>query len=252
MSSITRVNTLKTEAEFHDYLQKVGAQIPFDEQLSPGHTSPLGKPFVAGNKTVGNRFAILPMEGWDAENDGKPNDLVRRRWRRFGLSGAKLIWGGEAVAVRHDGRANPNQLVMQEKYLADFSSLREEILQGHKEAGQGTSDLLIGLQLTHSGRFARPNDKKKLEPRILYRHPIVEKRYPIEGDHLLFSDDELSILIDDFIAAAKLAQKAGFDFVEDEHRTMRIGQTSRGFEPSEGGDVVHERFDDDGRGRLAQ
>jgi len=57
MSSITRVNTLKTEAEFHDYLQKVGAQIPFDEQLSPGHTSPLGKPFVAGNKTVGNRSA---------------------------------------------------------------------------------------------------------------------------------------------------------------------------------------------------
>ena len=37
-----------------------------------------------------------------------------RRWQNFGRSGAKLIWGGEAVAVRHDGRANPNQLVINE------------------------------------------------------------------------------------------------------------------------------------------
>jgi Asp-tRNA(Asn)/Glu-tRNA(Gln) amidotransferase A subunit family amidase len=28
--------------------------------------------------------------------------------KNFGKSGAKMIWGGEAVAVRHDGRANPN------------------------------------------------------------------------------------------------------------------------------------------------
>ena len=217
MNAITRVNTLKTSEEFREYLKKVDAIIPFDEELSPGNVSPLGKPFLAGSKTVGNRFSILPMEGWDAETDGRPNDLVRRRWRRFGLSGAKLIWGGEAVAVRHDGRANPNQLVMQQKYLSDFISLREEIIQGHIEAGQNTADLLIGLQLTHSGRFARPNDKKKIEPRILYRHPIVEKRYPIEGDHQIFSDDELSTLIDDFITAAKLAHQAGFDFVDVKH-----------------------------------
>ena len=217
MNAITRVNTLKTSEEFREYLKKVDAIIPFDEELSPGNVSPLGKPFLAGSKTVGNRFSILPMEGWDAETDGRPNDLVRRRWRRFGLSGAKLIWGGEAVAVRHDGRANPNQLVMQHKYLSDFISLREEIIQGHIEAGQNTADLLIGLQLTHSGRFARPNDKKKIEPRILYRHPIVEKRYPIEGDHQIFSDDELSTLIDDFITAAKLAHQAGFDFVDVKH-----------------------------------
>ena len=61
---------------------------------------------------VGNRFAILPMEGWDGSTDGRPSDLTRRRWRHFGISGAKLIWGGEAVAVRQDGRANPNQLLL--------------------------------------------------------------------------------------------------------------------------------------------
>ena len=59
-----------------------------------------------------NRFAILPMEGWDGTDDGRPTDLVRRRWQRFGTSGAGLVWGGEAFAVRPDGRANPHQLCL--------------------------------------------------------------------------------------------------------------------------------------------
>ena len=59
-----------------------------------------------------NRFAILPMEGWDGTDDGRPTDLVRRRWARFGTSGAGLVWGGEAFAVRPDGRANPHQLCL--------------------------------------------------------------------------------------------------------------------------------------------
>ena len=42
---------------------------------------------------LGNRWAILPMEGWDGTADGRPTDLVRRRWRRFGESGAKLDLG---------------------------------------------------------------------------------------------------------------------------------------------------------------
>ena len=50
------------------------------------------------------------MEGWDGTRDGMPTELTRRRWQRFGRSGAGWIWGGEAVAVRADGRANPHQL----------------------------------------------------------------------------------------------------------------------------------------------
>ena len=67
------------------------------------------------------------MEGWDGTPDGHPTDLTMRRWERFGLSGAKLIWGGEAVAVRHDGRANPNQLMISEDTLGDLIALRERL-----------------------------------------------------------------------------------------------------------------------------
>ena len=97
------------------------------------------------------------MEGWDGTTDGRPTEFVRRRWQRFGESGAKLIWGGEATAVRPDGRANPNQLMISTKTVGDLAELRGLLVRSHERAlWQTADDLLIGLQLTHSGRFARP------------------------------------------------------------------------------------------------
>ena len=96
--------------------------------MQAGTASPLAQPLEADGLRAGNRFAILPMEGWDGTADGHPSELTRRRWQRFGESGAKLIWGGEAVAVRHDGRANPNQLVIERGTLADLASLREHLV----------------------------------------------------------------------------------------------------------------------------
>ena len=71
--------------------------------------SPLFRPITVGGRRVGNRLAIQPMEGCDAELDGSPGELTFRRFRRFGAGGAKLIWG-EACAVVPEGRANPRQL----------------------------------------------------------------------------------------------------------------------------------------------
>ncbi len=71
------------------------------------------------------------MEGWDGTDDGRPTDLTRHRWRNFGRSGAKLIWGGEAVAVRPDGRANPDQLMINDATLADIAGLRQALVETH-------------------------------------------------------------------------------------------------------------------------
>lgn len=212
-----RIATLKTADAFADYLSQLGVELQFDRELQSGADSPLGQNYQLDDVTIGNRFSILPMEGWDGTTDGRPSDLTIRRWKHFGLSGAKLIWGGEAVAVRNDGRANPNQLISNDQTTADLENLRQMLVDAHKEKCGTTDDLLIGLQLTHSGRFARPNDKKKLEPRILYRHPLLDKKFGITSDDAIFTDAEIDDLLGDFARAAVRAEAAGFTFVDLKH-----------------------------------
>lgn len=209
-----RLAQLRTAQQFLDYCQEVGATLPFSETLVG--ESPLGQGYEYRGKALGNRFAILPMEGWDGTVDGMPSENTKRRWQRFGQSGAKLIWGGEAVAVRHDGRANARQLVMTEQNLSGIAALRETLLQEHQAQMGKTDDMLIGLQLTHSGRFCRPNTHA-LEPRIAYRHPILDKKFHIDSDKHLLTDADIDELVEDFAKAAVLAQKAGYDFVDVKH-----------------------------------
>jgi 2,4-dienoyl-CoA reductase-like NADH-dependent reductase (Old Yellow Enzyme family) len=212
-----KLATLKSAENLRRRFLELGHPLPVDDSARP---EVLGRPIPTGigiPKPVGNRFAILPMEGWDGTPDGRPTDLVRRRWRRFGQSGAKLIWGGEAVAVRPDGRANSHQLVLSEANTADLAALRAELLAGHLERHGSDQDLLVGLQLTHSGRFARPYDKTRLEPRIAYRHPLLDARFSITDDRAVLSDTEVDDLIADMVAAAVRAQRAGFDFVDIKH-----------------------------------
>ena len=154
------------------------------------------------------------MEGWDGTRDGEPSELTRRRWRRFGASGAKLMWGGEAVAVRHDGRANPNQLMISTRTAGAIASLRDELVAAHRERFGPTADadLYIGLQLTHSGRYARPDVYDRPAPLAACEHPLLDRRFPA-GVRVL-TDGELDALVDDFAAAARLARDAGFRFVD--------------------------------------
>ncbi len=211
------IASLKTFERFRDRLDELQLDLPVDEELESGSDSPLARPLTCGEHAIGNRFCILPMEGWDGEPDGTPSELTIRRWKNFGLSGAKLIWGGEAVAVRQDGRANPNQLLITEDSLSRIEHLRDVLLEAHHEQIGDDGDLLIGLQLTHSGRFSRPNVKSRPEPRIAYRHPVLDERVGVTDDQPLLSDDELSRLIEDFVRASVLAQKAGFAFVDVKH-----------------------------------
>ena len=68
------------------------------------------------------------------------------------------------------------------------------------------------LQLTHSGRFARPSAGEPA-PRTVYQHPLLDARVA-SGPAEVFSDDELDELVEQFIHRALLAQEAGFDFVD--------------------------------------
>jgi 2,4-dienoyl-CoA reductase-like NADH-dependent reductase (Old Yellow Enzyme family) len=211
-----KIAGLKSVEEFRRRIEALGLDLSVDEELLPAPDGPLAQGLRWGNRRIGNRFSILPMEGWDGTLEGGPTDLTRRRWARFGRSGAKLIWGGEAVAVRHDGRANPNQLILNRVTIGGIAGLREELRKAHAEIGD-LDDLVIGLQLTHSGRFARPDPGGGLQPRVAYRHPLLDGRFGVKDDRALFTDDELDALSGDFIDAAVLAAEAGFDFVDIKH-----------------------------------
>ncbi len=209
-----KVKSLQTPAGFRDNVQRLGLDIPCDDVLESGAGAPLAAPLTIDGLTIGNRFAIHPMEGWDALEDGRPSDNTRRRWQRFGQSGAKLIWGGEAVAVRPDGRANPNQLMLNDQTQSEIGAMRESLVAAHREVMGSDQGLVIGLQLTHSGRFCKPNDHHKQEPMILYRHPILDRKFKLKPDHPIMSDGDIRQLIDQYVAVAKRAAALGFDFVD--------------------------------------
>ena len=217
---LVRVPSLKTVAEFRSHVASLGLDLPCEDVIITGSASPLTRPvadITINGKTVGNRWAIQPMEGWDGTTSGGATEEVRRRWQRFGESGAKLIYGGEAMAVRPDGRANPNQLVIVEENKRDLAELRELLVRAHRERYGSSDDLVIGFQLTHSGRFCKPTDKFRMEPRVAYRHPILDRKFHVTSDTQVFTDDEIEPLIECYIAAARIAWDVGADFVDIKH-----------------------------------
>ena len=212
-----KIARLKDVPAFRGRLEELGLELPVDDEaLTAAAGSPLAQPIEVSGVTVGNRWCIHPMEGWDANRDGSPTEYTIRRWRNFGLSGAKLIWGGEAAAVQLDGRANPNQTLATPENEDGLRQLLTTLNDAHAESFGSIDDLLVGLQLTHSGRFCRPNDKVRWEPRIACHHPLLDEKYGIDpnDDSIVWTDDDLHRLIDTYVEAARLAQKVGFRFVD--------------------------------------
>lgn len=214
---ILRVASIKDTARFREHLTSLHVTLPCDAELITGEQSPLRAPLKKAGFTIGNRIAVQPMEGWDGLADGNPSANTIRRWQRFGASGAKLIWGGEAVAVMHEGRANPNQLVGADHTEAGLAQLRETLIQSHREKTGSDDGLLIGLQLTHSGRYCRPNSYDRAEPKILYHHPLLDKRLRLSADYPVLSDGEIAEIVENFHRAAHRAWRLGFHFVDIKH-----------------------------------
>ncbi|MFV1968132.1 MAG: NADH:flavin oxidoreductase [Pirellulaceae bacterium] len=215
-ASYPKIAQLKTVDAFRQRLDELGLDLPVDDGvLSAEEGSPLAQSMQIGPFTVDNRWCIHPMEGWDANPDGSPSELTLRRWRNFGRSGAKLIWGGEAAAVQPDGRANPRQTMAIPSNKAGLAALLNEVLAAHRERFGNADDLIVGLQLTHSGRFCRPTSKR-LEPRIAYHHPLLDAKFGIDPDDqsVVWTDDDLEAMIDNYVTAAGLARDVGFQFVD--------------------------------------
>lgn len=192
----------KSVAELEAENRRLGIDLRFTDDLAP-----LFAPLAVGPRTAGNRWCIHPMEGCDGDPDGRPGDLTFRRYVRFGAGGAKVIWG-EACAVTDDGRMNPRQIWLADHTRDSFATMVSDCRAAHRAANGDDSDLLFGLQLTHSGRYSYRR------PLIATHDPLLVGRYKVTADTPLLTDDDLKRLVDDYVAAAKLAVAVGFDFLD--------------------------------------
>jgi 2,4-dienoyl-CoA reductase-like NADH-dependent reductase (Old Yellow Enzyme family) len=202
--------TYKSIDDMRADITHLGIDITLEEKLDA-----VFQPVRIGPRTIGNAMGIHPMEGCDGTIDGKPGELTYRRWQRFGDGGAKLIWG-EATAVVPEGLANSRQLLLTEANLSDFERLVKVTRDAHRARFGSDSDLMIGLQLTHSGRWSYR------APVIAYHHPQADrvtyadkkKGIRIDSSYPLVTDDYLERLEDAYVDAARRAAKVGFDFVD--------------------------------------
>ena len=190
--------------EFKGKIKELNLNIPVSEDLSP-----LGDPVKVNNRTAPNSIAILPMEGCDGEMDGSPSELTMRRYKRFAGGGAGLIWC-EACAVTIEGRANPLQLFLNKDNVEKFRELTE-MCRKEAEEQNGYQPILI-LQLTHSGRYARPFDNGA--PMIAQHDPLLDPKVGITEAYPTITDSYLDRLQEKYIQAALLAKEAGFDGVD--------------------------------------
>ncbi len=178
-----------------------GITLPFSD-----NTEILGSPLtVKGDGIeIKNAIAIHPMEGFDSAPDGGPSELTRQRYLRFAESDAGLYWF-EAVAISHESRSNARQLWINENNVEGYKKLVDEL---HSL----TSGAPIICQLTHSGRYSRPENLPA--PIIAYHNPILNRPFNITADHAVVTDEYLDGLVPQYVKAAKLAMEAGFDGVD--------------------------------------
>jgi len=176
--------------------------------------SALFQPVDIGTRRAGNRLAVQPMEGCDGTLDGLPDELTFRRYQRFGGGGAKLLWC-EATAISDEGRMNPRQLWIHERSASALEQMLSGCRQAHRDVFGSTDDLIVGLQLTHSGRFG-------------FRRPLVATRDPLldpltidkstgkrlDDSYPLLSDDDLERIADQYVEAARWTSKIGADFID--------------------------------------
>lgn len=196
----------KNRAALERRIADLGLDIPLSNDISI-----LFSPVVVARKTLANRFVVLPLEGADGDPAGRPSELTLRRYKRFAEGGASLIWF-EATSVTANGRSNPHQLWISPETKDGFKKLvKETRLAAHRKFGTD-HDLLLVLQLTHSGRFSKPDGRPA--PIIAQHSPLLDARLGLSRDHPLITDSALDALQDDYVAAAGLAREAGFDGVD--------------------------------------
>ncbi len=183
---------------------KAGVDLPISEDFSV-----FKEPMELYGHSLKNRLSIQPLEGFDAGEDGTPSDLTFRRYRRFSAGGAGLLWF-ESCAVTPTSQTSRNQCRITEDNLPVFQRLVDEIKTCAKD---GKPPFTI-VQLTHCGRNSRLDGDGTFGDKGIPQYVACDNPYlPKPKVHIL-SDEELEKISDDYVKAAALMKRAGFDAVD--------------------------------------
>lgn len=165
----------------------------------------LNMPIDIYGTNIKNRILFQPMEGCDGTTDGSVDELTFRRYMRFAEGAPGIIWF-EATAVCNEGRANPRQLYINENTVDSFKNLISAVKAKSAEL-HGFEPVII-VQLTHSGRYSKPNGTP--EPIVAYRNSLWEKGKE-DQSFTVATDEYLETIPAMYSKAAKLALETGFD-----------------------------------------
>ncbi len=138
-----------------------------------------------------------------AEARGYPSNELARLYAQLAAGGAGAIITGFCYVSRTGRAMQPRQCgIDADDKVAAWRAVVESV----RAVGRGT---LLFMQIAHAGRqtLARATDGRLLAP-TSKRSPNFRARPPA------MNDDEIRGAIDDFVAAAARAQRAGFDGIE--------------------------------------
>ena len=188
----------------------VNKELGFDVPTDPS-PAPMFTPFRIGPMVVPNRVMVSPMCQYSAD-DGTPNDWHMVHLGGMAVGGAGLVYT-EMTNVSREGRITPGCAGMyQDAHVPAWRRIVEFV--------HANSQAKFCMQLAHAGRKGstklpwhgtdEPLDEGNWQ--ILSASPIPFKNgsdTPKEMDRA-----DMDRVRDDFVAAAKRADEAGFDMIE--------------------------------------
>lgn len=146
-------------------------------------------------KPMKNRFMLAPLTNQQSHADGTLSD-IEHRWLAMRGEGGFALTMTAAAHVQAVGQGFPGQLgIFGDEHIAALAKLASTLR---------AADTLSSVQLHHAGNRS---------PKDLVGTPVCPSDDPETGARALTLPEVLQ-LRDDFIAAAKRADAAGFDGVE--------------------------------------
>ncbi|MFD3002103.1 NADH:flavin oxidoreductase [Pontibacter toksunensis] len=164
-----------------------------------------------GNLQLRNRIGLAPMTRTSAEENGVPNETMRRYYTRYAKGGfSLLITEGTYPDEKHSQGYLNQPGIANEKHVAGW----KEVIQSVHEAGAK-----IICQLMHAGALTQGSfyTKETIGPSAVQPKGEQLGFYGGEGAYPVpkeMSREDIADVVKGFAQAARNAKEAGFDGIE--------------------------------------